>query len=289
VSDSQSSEHGERFWKKQNRNMSILVSEPPPAANSRYEWFDLSEILAAMDVDFLINTDSRSVLAATPWGELSGPGRTPFDGDSEFHQLLSASFQHEDDPLSVDSLIAEMQVARNQKRDAPRLVPLTEERLRDSSAREWVRYVHVSSESREIGEWTQPIYETSGEERLALILARRQGGLVVLIRLSEELGLRTHVELTTTISNQPVAPVVERLLSSGVVKSTLRQTEEGSRFYHSHALFELIDCDVEIDELELRKHGLYAVGLATFNRLVGTSAMTTNELRTAASLILRWL
>lgn len=289
LNDSQSSEHGERFWKKQNRNKAILVSEPPPVANSRYEWFDLSEVLTLMDVDFLINTDSRSVLAATPWGELCDPGRAPFDGESEFHQLLSASFQQDDDSLAMDSLITDVHAARNQVREPPRFAPISAERLRDSYTREWVRYIQVSSESREVGEWAQPIYETGGEEKLTLIVARRHGRLVVLIRLSEERGLRTHVELTTTISNERVPPVIERLLLTGVVKATLRQTEEGSRFYHSHAQFDLVDCDAEVDDGELRNYGLYAVGLATFNQLAGTSAMTTNELRTAASLILRWL
>jgi hypothetical protein len=76
---------------------------------------------------------------------------------------------------------------------------------------------------------------------------------------------------------------------SGDVVASLAQTEEGSRFYCSEARFDLIDCNREIDDATIKRDGLAAVSLGALNRLLGTSATTTNELRTAASLILRWV
>jgi hypothetical protein len=122
-----------------------------------------------------------------------------------------------------------------------------------------------------------------------LVLARRRGELVVLIRLSEELGLRTDVEWSTSSSTDNVPAIIERMQLTGEIKSTLLQTEEGSRFFRSLGRFDLIDCDVEVVDEDLRDEGLHAVNMATFNELLGTSAVTTNELRTAASLLLRWL
>ncbi len=247
-------------------------------------------MLESMDVDFLVNTDSRSVLAATPWDELCDPDRAPFDGETDFHRALSDSFHHRGECDTLVDLMTDAEAARDKRREASRIVAVSPERLSDSSANEWVRYITVSSASREVGEWAQPIYETNAEEKNSLVMARRRGRLVVLVRLSEERGLRTHVEWTTTIAaNVDVPLVIERFLSRGVIKSTLRQTEEGSRFYRSRAQFDLIDCDVEVDDVELRSQGLHAVDLGIFNQLLGTSAVTTNELRTAASLILRWL
>ena len=186
-------------------------------------------------------------------------------------------------------MINHLETARRQVRSTPSFVPVTPDRLRDVTAPEWVRYIRASSESREVSDWSQPIYETSGAETNTLVLARRHGELVVLIRLAEELGLRTDVEWSTTSSTDNVPTIIERMLSKGETKSTLWQTEEGSRFFRSLGRFDLIDCDVEVSDDDLRDEGLHAVNLATFNRLLGTSAVTTNELRTAASLMLQWL
>lgn len=289
LNDSQSSEHGERFWKKQNRNLTVLSSEAPPPVGPRYRWFAVGDILASLDVDFLVNTDARSVLAATPWAELCNPGQTPFAGESDFERLLSASFHQDGIDEALGGVLDELESARRQERATPSFVPVTPDRLRDVSAKEWVRFIRSSSTSREVSEWSQPIYETSGAEVNTLVVARRRGELVVLIRLAEELGLRTDIEWSTTSSTDNVPAIIERMLSTGETKSTLWQTEEGSRFFRSLGRFDLIDCDVEVSDDELRNEGLHAVNLATFNQLLGTSAMTTNELRTAASLLLRWL
>jgi oxidase EvaA len=289
LNDSQSSEHGERFWKKQNRNLTVLSSEAPPPVGPRYRWFAVSDLLASLDVDFLVNTDARSVVAAAPWAELCNPGHAPFAGDSDFERLLSASFHLEGERDALSEVLTHLENARRQVQSAPTFVPVTSDRLRDVSAKEWVRFIRASSTSREVNEWSQPIYETSGVEINTLVVARRRGELVVLIRLAEELGLRTDVEWSTTSSTDNVPTIIERMLSKGETKSTLWQTEEGSRFFRSLGRFDLIDCDVEVSDDDLRDEGLHAVNLATFNRLLGTSAVTTNELRTAASLLLRWL
>lgn len=289
LNDSQSSEHGERFWKKQNRNLTVLSSEAPPPVGPRYRWFAVSDLLASLDVDFLVNTDARSVVAAAPWAELCNPGHAPFAGDSDFQRLLSASFHPEGERDALSEVLAHLENARRQVQSAPTFVPVTSDRLRDVSAKEWVRFIRASSTSREVNEWAQPIYETSGVEINTLVVARRRGELVVLIRLAEELGLRTDVEWSTTSSTDNVPDIVTRLLTQGDIKSTLWQTEEGSRFFRSLGRFDLIDCDVEVSDDDLRDEGLHAVNLATFNRLLGTSAVTTNELRTAASLMLQWL
>jgi oxidase EvaA len=289
VNDSQSSEHGERFWKKQNRNLTVVSSEAPPPVGPRYRWFAVGELLARLDVDFLVNTDARSVLAAAPWTELCNAGQAPFAGESEFERLLSASFHSAAGTDALSDVINHLETARRQVRSTPSFVPVTPDRLRDVTAPEWVRYIRASSESREVSDWSQPIYETSGAETNTLVLARRHGELVVLIRLTEELGLRTDVEWSTSSSTDNVPGIIQQMHLTGEVKWTLWQTEEGSRFFRSLGRFDLIDCDVEVDDGDLRDEGLHAVNIATFNQLLGTSAVTTNELRTAASLLLQWL
>lgn len=289
LNDSQSSEHGERFWKKQNRNLTVMSSEAPPPVGPRYRWFAVGELLASLDVDFLVNTDARSVLSAAPWAELCNPGQAPFAGESEFERLLSASFHSAAGTAELGDVMNHLEDARRQVRPKPSFVPVTPDRLRDVTAKEWIRFIHATSASREVSEWSQPIYETSGAETNTLVLARRSGELVVLIRLAQELGLRTDVEWSTSSSTDNVPDLIQQMRSTGEVKSTLRQTEEGSRFFRSLGQFDVIDCDVEVVDEDLRDEGLHAVNLSTFNKLLGTSAVTTNELRTAASLLLQWL
>lgn len=289
LNHSQSSEHGERFWKKQNRNMAILLSAAPAPVGDRYSWFPVADIAAALDEDFVVNTDARSVLAATPWTELCGPGRQPFDGASDFAHALSASFTSPLNDLDVANATALLAEARQRTRASSAAIALTPERLVDRSAHEWVRFIEVTSATREVSRWTQPIYETRGTEDCSLVLARRRGELVVIVRLAVEKGLRSLVEWSTTTNSQTTPKAVDDLLAVGRVVTTVRQTEEGSRFFHSHARFDIVDSDREINDDELRRDGLCAMSLGAFNQILGADGTTTNELRTAASLLLRWV
>jgi oxidase EvaA len=289
LNDSQSSEHGERFWKKQNRNLSILVDALPPTHDDRYSWFPVRDLLDEIDTDYLINTDARSVLSATPWQTLCDGATVPFNAATPFVAALRESFESTSTERDYSDAVHQLEHVRARSRSTPETVAIDERRLIDSTRDEWVRFIEVRSRTREVTHWCQPIYETRGVERHQLVFARRGGELVVILRLADEPGLRTEVEWSTTTDSRHESQAVRDLLVSGDVVASLAQTEEGSRFYCSEARFDLIDCNREIDDATIKRDGLAAVSLGALNRLLGTSATTTNELRTAASLILRWV
>ena len=289
IHDSQSSEHGERFWRKHNRNLSLRIDERISPISARYRWFPFSELCAEMDSDFLVNTDARSVLSSTPWAELVDSGRRPFDGTSDWCQSLEQSFHSPSHTADVREASAQLFTARRQQNVQPSLIPLPLERLANADEEEWLTFIDVTSATREVDHWRQPIYKAKRTEKNCLLLARRGGERVAILRLAYETGLTNGVEWSVT-SNGRNAPLdVNRLLESGVIEAGVRQTEEGSRFFHCLSQFDLVVTDLEVDADSLIVEGFRAVTLGALNTLAGTSGMTTNELRTAMSLLLKWL
>jgi oxidase EvaA len=289
INDCLLSEHGERFWGKSNRNLSMSVTETVKPHSSRYEWFPLADLCAEMDTDFLVNTDARSVLSSAPWAELVDSGRLPFDGESEWHRSLQRSFLSDATEGDVRDATGPLVTARQELSEQSRLAPLTANRLTDSNASEWLTFLDVSSATREVGHWRQPIYVARDDETNFLLLARRQGELVAILRLADERGLTNGVEWSVTGTGRHTAAVISQLHDSGRVVARVRQTEEGSRFNRCLSHSELVVTDSEIDPEALAVEGYCAVTLGALNQLACTSGCTTNELRTAMSLLLGWL
>lgn len=288
IHDSQSSEHGERFWHKHNRNVSIQVHERIDPVSDRFRWFPFSQLCADMETDFLVNTDARSVLSSTPWEELADDGRLPFDGTSVWQLSLGRSFRSPLTESDVHAASVQLAEARRNWRHHPTHVPLALERLTNTNESEWLTYLAVTTSTREIGNWCQPIYTARESEKNFLLLARRDGDLVAVLRLAQESGLSNGVEWSVTSNGRETSPLITRLRETAEICSSVCQTEEGSRFLNCLAEFDVVVTDSEVDVDSLSAGGFRAVSIGALNRLAASSGSTTNELRTAMSLLLRW-
>lgn len=294
VYESLQSEQGTRFLGKRNRNVLRMVDHPVITRVS-HKWLSVQTLLDLIPVDFLINTDARSVLVSCPWEELVD--RPPFSRyESGFGVDLLHSLQATSQAEPLEEICSEIRALRNAA-DAPEIVPL--ERLKEWTITETgveprsggsfcVRQINVEANGREVSAWNQPIADSRGEGRVELICGRIDGVLHFLFRPYPEPGLYHRVELGPTLVREPGCRNREENTidyTNTIVRAECRQSEEGGRFFQDTNLHRLVD----VGEAFEAPRGYHWLTLAQIRKLLDESGWLTNEGRCVLGLLLPWL
>lgn len=289
LSDTLESEQGTRFLGKFNRNISVFRDvEPPPGAPLR--WVETTTLLRLLDRDFMVNTDARSVLTGMPWDVLAPAG--PFAGAAgDFGEELRISFAREIDATHLTDVDERLANARDAGRDA-RIVRLHDLRgwtvASDgtvSSAESPLRVIHiqVSSRSREVAHWDQPILDCRTTAVADLCVTRIDGSMRFAFSVSQEPGLVRRAELGPTAMGYAGADPPDEVQFGRVVMKC-RQSDEGGRFFRDITTYRIIDmgrCDPDPDKVWL--------SLSEIRALLDRGGFFTNEARTLISLLMRHL
>lgn len=291
VSDSLQSEQGSRFLGKSNRNLALLFGDLTFESPS-HRWMPIRSVLDMLHEDFLINTDARSVLVCTPWEILSG-GHPFADPSCPIAAELARSFRAEPNEARVQTLKAKL--ARLRARAArPRVCSLeelpgcqidTNGIVRAPSAGFVVRHIQVSSRSREVQYWDQPIIDSIGDGQAKLFAARISGVLHFGFQAMIELGLSRAAELgPSRLLGPGTSSTVGRTPENATLLASCRQSDEGGRFFHDVTNYQLWDFgDTNPDET------LNWLTLSEIAVLLKEGGVFTNEARTLLSMVLRYL
>lgn len=307
LSDSLQSEHGSRFWKKRNRNVMISMIEPPPVSTN-LAIARLDDLLDAMFDDYVVNTDARSVLAATPWRHLVPRGSVPFSrGRAPEDMGLARSFasresQFDDAIAMLERLRSSQEAWRLGMPEEPICDIATSSDLRNGQQE--IRFVEVSSSRREVTTWRQPLYYDREEDIQTLITREATEGTKVLLRARHETGLLSGVEFGLSLSKRDstghdlaaddgVQQWLTHAVQSGTVRARVMQSEEGGRFMDARCAYSVVEIfekgPTNRAAQEAFDRSFIWVNLRTLNELACTPLTTTNELRSGVSLLLAWL
>nr|BFE63802.1 NDP-hexose 2,3-dehydratase family protein [Dactylosporangium thailandense] len=269
IADVLQSEQGSWFFRKRNRNMIVEIDEDVPVGED-FRWVTIGQLHRLLNVDNLVNMDSRTVLSCLPF---SGPG-------------LGGAFSHADDDwavATVRSLTGEraqhttgeimswITDCQSRHEVVTRLVPLNQverwHREDDAISHEEGRYfsviaVDVEARGREIAAWRQPLLEPHGLGLAAFLARRIDDVLHVLVNARVEPGYLDVVELAPTVQCTPDSyrhrPAHERPAHLDTVLNAPRESirydtvlsEEGGRFYRAESRYVVVEPadDVEIEE-----------------------------------------
>lgn len=310
ISDSLQSEHGSRFWKKRNRNV-IVSTAVEPQLEQNYFLSPVSELLKLLTRDFAVNTDSRSVLVCSPWNRLVSKDKAPFKNEesNKWSNRLAISYNGTAKGFeNAQAMLA--RIRSNQSASGgPPLVPFdnsTENSSIITNKNQHINFVRVTSGSREVANWNQPLFRVDGEDAQILLSRNTIDSIEFLLRAKPEPGLRSSVEFCVTreINNQP--GVIKPDLSPGSVNDWIenqietaetilqvRQSDEGGRFNQAISTYKI--CLLQDQEgarpaeIDFEAEGYVWVNLRAIQKLVLISETTTNELRSAISLLLSQL
>lgn len=281
LSDTLQSEQGSRFLGKRNRN--IFVVDDLDAGGPLHRWISLDLFKTLLSVDFLVNTDARSVLCCTDWRRLFGCDGA---GPDAFALALWRSL----DSAPRPSVLRETQARLDRLKQlapTPRARPVehldgwgfdAEGPVIMANSELALRQIKVHCATREAPDWDQPMLQTLADQIVELLCRNRGGVLEFAFRPYWEPGLVSRAELGPSFFRHPAGPT-----TPGIIRAHVRQSDEGGRFYHTTAEYRIVETEADADHGQFLWHRLSEVqagiGAAIFN----------NEARSALSVVLACL
>jgi oxidase EvaA len=239
------SEQGAWFYRKRNRNMIVELADDVDAGPD-FRWLTLGQLQTLLRAENLINMDARTVLSCMPFG-------TADDARGALHTQPE-----------ILSWITRQQAERE----------ITIERIPLDHVADWARTpsaishragryfsvigVDVSSNSREVAAWSQPLLAPHGVGVVAFLVRRFDGVLHALVQARVEPGFVDVVELAPTVQCTPenyehlgpagAPPFLDVVRAAGPDRRLfdVELSEEGGRFFHARSRYLVIDVGDEI-------------------------------------------
>ena len=301
IYDQVQSEQAARFYKKRNRNIIMLLDEDIEVLPN-YKWMTLGQIKSLMEIDNLVNMDTRTVLSGIP---LMNCG---FDGD----ELLELKKYFKDQTLfnsiftgGVTANMSEIyQFMNNYKMFEEKktvLVPLNQ--LRDWSiddsgvtcnheADYMVRYYDIDITGREVKNWSQPLFKAIGKATFGLIMRTINDKKEFLVAARPEIGSFDFIELGPSVQWEPSKKEesdneVDHLFRKKVAKKeyimNVILSEEGGRFYHEQNYNVIME--VGENELPVIPEGYFWIDYGTLNYMIQINNCLNIQLRNLLSLL----
>lgn len=231
------SEQGSRFLKKRNRNMVVYMDEEIEIYPN-FKWMTLGQIKELMEIENLVNMDTRTVISGIPISDISP------------------------DPLALSSINQKINNYKMFNDIQIASVPLNQ--LVDWTVDEFgitckkpadfmVRYYDISISGREVINWSQPLFKAKGSATFGLLTCVSGGNRKYLVKAVPEIGSFDKVEIGPTIMSYPNHSFddkdeVQRIFkehldkNTGILKNVIL-SEEGGRFYHEQNRNVIIEID----------------------------------------------
>lgn len=301
LSSSLQSEQGTKFWRKRNRNavVEVSVNEPGP----QHTWSAMRDFLPLLGLSGLINTDARSVLTTCHWPRLLAPGQPLF---SQAPEQVRDAITLVPDSANLESALEVL--AHHRLRVTP-----AEESIWDTHGRSLQNFanggrdpqliaVGVTTDSREVTHWAQPLIRQTQKDVHTLLAQVKDGELQFLLRAAREPGLFNAIEFTTTSTY--ALDVAQRHEIGGLTTQVsdicrgsealleVEQSDEGGRFFQVLVRYRVVlapEMTPWPADPVLADQGYVWVGMWGLMQLCGQAGSTTNELRSATSMMLSWL
>lgn len=302
IYDQIQSEQATRFYKKRNRNMIMIVDEEFEI-HSNFRWMTLGQIKKLMEVDNLVNMDTRTVLSGIPlitFGlddaekeELGGL----FTDQALFNSIFHSNPQ--DNLPWIYQRLNNYKMFRDIKLATVPLNQLVDWKVDEygitckKQADFMVRYYDIEISGREVQHWSQPLFKAIGMATFGLLSRVKDGKRQYLVKIKPEIGSFDKAEIGPSVQWEPT----HYLYNDNEVEKVFRKhyenkrgimidvilSEEGGRFYHEQNNNVIIEIDPV--ELEVLPEEYIWVEYATLNYLVQVNNCLNIQLRNLLALI----
>lgn len=302
IYDQIQSEQATRFYKKRNRNMIMIVNEDFEVYPN-FKWMTLGQIKKLMEIDNLVNMDTRTVLSGIPLLILDATDSEKeemgsfFNDKSLFKSMCSPAFSQ-----ILPQVFQRLNNYKMFKETQIVTVPLNQ--LVDWTIDEYgitckkqadfmVRYYNIEISGREVQNWTQPLFKAIGMATFGLVTRVNNGVREFLIKIKPEIGSFDKAEIGPSVQWEPS----HYLYNDDIVEKAFRRhieekkgilcavvlSEEGGRFYHE----ENNNYIIEIDSSELPEvpEEYIWVTFSTLNYMVQVNDCLNIQLRNLMSLL----
>lgn len=302
IYDQIQSEQATRFYKKRNRNMIMVVNEEFEIYQN-FKWMTLGQIKKLMEVNNLVNMDTRTVLSGIPLITQSVTEEEKrelfkcFSDEPLFRSIFDADPQ-EDLPWIYQRL-NNYKMFRDVKLATVPLNQLVDWMVDEygitckKQADFMVRYYEIEISGREVQHWFQPLFKAIGMATFGLLSRVVDGKRQYLVKIKPEIGSFDKAEVGPSVQWEPTHYLyndneVEKLFrkkyeSKQGIMIDVVLSEEGGRFYHEQNNNVILE--IEPSELMSVPEDYIWVEYATLNYLVQVNNCLNIQLRNLLSLI----
>lgn len=302
IYDQIQSEQAARFYKKRNRNMILEVDEDV-TMHPNFRWMTLGQIKKLMEIDNLVNMDTRTVLSGIPlltthFSEYELAYMETLFTDKSFCRSIFRT--NPSDTLSqIYQYINNYKMFQDISIATIPLNQLVDWKVDEygitcrKSADFMVRYYDIAIEGREVRHWTQPLFKALGKATFGLITCEVDGVKKYLVSAKSEIGTFDKIELAPSVQLEPThvagsGDQVEKLFQKhlksrkGIILDVML-SEEGGRFYHEqnrNVVMKIDKC-----ELESLPAGYFWTDYSTLNYVIQVNNCLNIQLRNLLSLL----
>ena len=302
IYDQIQSEQATRFYKKRNRNIIMIVNEDFEIYPN-FRWMTLGQIKKLMEVDNLVNMDTRTVLSGIPivTQQLSDGQKQELSSYFTDNSLFNSMF-YSDPQNTIPQIfhrINNYKMFRDVKLATVPLGQLVDWKVDEygitckKQADFMVRYYDIEISGREVQHWTQPLFKAIGMATFGLISRADNGKREFLVRIKPEIGSFDKVELGPTVQwesshylyndNSVEKEFRKKLEKNEGILNKVVLSEEGGRFYHEQN--NNIILEVTTEDLPKIPDDYIWADYATLNYLVQVNNCLNIQLRNLLSLI----
>lgn len=301
IYDQIQSEQATRFYKKRNRNMIMLVDEDFEIYPN-YKWMTLGQIKKMMEIDNLVNMDTRTVISGIPLliGSLL---QSEIDEVKKYMDmsLFKSIFEAEPENFlpQIYQKINNYKMFKDVDVVTVPLYQMVDWKIDEfgitcnKQADFMVRYYDIEISGREVQHWTQPLFKATGMAVFGLIVKEKNGRMMFLVKMKPEIGSFDKIEVGPTVqwefshytnSDDIVEETFRKYMdSNNNILNNVILSEEGGRFYHEQNR----NIIVKIEECELEEipDDYVWVDYGTLNYLSQVNNCLNIQLRNLLSLI----
>ncbi|QSB16027.1 NDP-hexose 2,3-dehydratase family protein [Natronosporangium hydrolyticum] len=261
ITDVRQSEQGSWFYQKRNRNMVVETTDDVPAA-AGFCWLTLGQLHQLLQVEDLVNMDTRTVLSCLPWPGEELASRLP-DADDFQASLLRSCSAAAGAVHALDEILNWITEIRSSAEVRTTPVPLR-------SLAGWQRQdgvihhetgaffdvigVQVQAGGREVRQWSQPMIRPKDTGVIAFLASRIDGILHVLARCQVQPGCLDVAEVGPTVrctpanwEHLPTGPpaFLKEVLGAdpAQIRYDVLLSEEGGRFYRAVNRYVIVEVD----------------------------------------------
>ena len=302
IYDQIQSEQATRFYKKRNRNMIMIVNEEFEIYPN-FKWMTLGQIKKLMEVDNLVNMDTRTVLSGIPLITQSVNEEDKkellkyFSDEPLYHSIFNADPQS--DLPWIFQRLNNYKMFKDVKLATVPLNQLVDWKIDEygitckKQADFMVRYYDIEISGREVQHWFQPLFKAIGMATFGLLSRVVEGKRQYLVKVKPEIGSFDKAEVGPSVQWEPTHYLyndneVEKLFrrkyesKQGIMVDVVL-SEEGGRFYHEQNNNVILE--IAADELRQLPDDYVWVDYATLNYLVQINNCLNIQLRNLLSLI----
>lgn len=303
IVDQIQSEQSSRFYKKRNRNILIEIPENEVLEErDSHRWMTLGQIKRIMEIDNMVNMDTRTVLSCIPYSveRISDEDLQLIFRESKDIPLFNSIYKKK------KNLLPKLYHEIN---DYKMFCAVEGRRMRLDHLDDWeiardsiickknypfkVIFCNVTIEGREVKQWEQPLFEAEGRAWFGLLTRVKNSVRQFLIKVHPEIGSFDGIELGPTVQleanydqselDEVEVSFFDKYFSGTGIKKNVLLSEEGGRFYHEENYNIIID--VGDEPFDIVPKGYFWVDYATLNQMVQINNCLNIQLRNIISLL----